>query len=42
MRIYAEWFIDGQFDNGIFTTWAEYFAATFNPEIIINKVEVLE
>lgn len=41
MRIYAEWTLDGVFNNGFFTTWDAYHAATFNPDIEIKVVKVL-
>lgn len=33
MRIYAEWMIDGVFDNGFFASWDEYHSFMFSPEI---------
>lgn len=39
--IYAEWTLYGEFDNGIFSTWDEYHAATFNPDIKIKVVRVI-
>lgn len=39
--IYAEWTIGGAFDNGIFRSWDEYHAATFNPDVEIMLVRVI-
>ena len=39
--IYAEWTINGIFDNGIFPTWAAYYYATFNPDTIVKLVRVM-
>ena len=40
--IYAEWTLNGEFDNGIFHTWDAYHAATFNPDINITLVRVMK
>ena len=40
--IYAEWTLHGVFENGIFTSWDEYHAATFNPEIDVEIVRVIK
>ncbi len=37
--VYAEWRRYGVFDNGIFTSWTEYHAATFNPDTEILLVK---
>ena len=37
--VYAEWILNGEFDNGLFRTWDEYHAAMFNPEIKIILVK---
>lgn len=39
--IYAEWTLDGEFDNGIFPTWDAYHAAMFNPDIEILTIRVI-
>lgn len=39
--IYAEWMLYGKFENGIFPTWAAYYAATFNPDTDIKVVRVI-
>ena len=40
--IYAEWTLNGAFDNGIFPTWDAYHAATFNPDMNITSVRVMK
>lgn len=40
--IYAEWLLHGEFDNGIFSTWDEYHAATFNPDIEVKLVRIVK
>lgn len=40
--IYAEWTLNGAFDNGIFPTWDAYHAATFNPDMNITLVRVMK
>lgn len=40
--IYAEWTLYGNFENGIFNSWAEYFAATFNPDIVLLVVREIK
>lgn len=39
--IYAEWTINGIFDNGIFPTWDAYHDAAFNPDMIITLVRAI-
>lgn len=39
--IYAEWTINGVFDNGIFPTWNAYYSATFNPNMVVTFVRVM-
>lgn len=31
--IYAEWILDGEFNNGFFKTAEDFIRATFNPDI---------
>ena len=40
--IYAEWLINGEFNNAFFTGWNEYHAATFSPEIEILFVKEIK
>lgn len=40
--IYAEWTLDGVFGNGFFYSWDEYHAFTFNPDIDILVVRVVD
>lgn len=40
--IYAEWTLNGEFDNGIFSSWDSYHAATFNPDMNILVVRVMK
>ena len=40
--IYAEWTLYGVLDNGIFTSWGEYYDATFSPEINVEIVRVIK
>lgn len=40
--IYAEWFLYGEFHNGTFTRWEDYFSATFNPDCEIKVCKVIE
>lgn len=39
--IYAEWTINGIFDNGIFPTWDAYHNATFSPDMIVIFVRAM-
>lgn len=41
MKIYAEWGNNGVFDNGLFNSWDEYYAAFFNPDIELLCVRVI-
>lgn len=41
-KIYAEWILYGEFHNGFFTRWEDYFAATFNPDCEILIVKEIE
>ena len=41
MKIYAEWENNGVFDNGLFNSWDEYYAAFFNPDIELLCVRVI-
>lgn len=34
--IYAEWILNGKLFAGVFDSWAEFHAATFNPEIDVR------
>ena len=38
-KIYAEWILEGVFDNGFFNSWESYFNFTFNPEITVLLVK---
>ena len=40
-QIYAEWENNGVFDNGLFNSWDEYYAAFFNPDIELLCVRVI-
>lgn len=40
--IYAEWELNGKFDNGIFHSWDEYHAAMFNPDIDIILFRIMK
>lgn len=33
--VYAEWVVNGEFENGIFRTYGELFEVTFSPDIEI-------
>lgn len=39
--IYAEWTLNGVFDNGIFRCWGEYHNVMFNPDIEIILVKLI-
>lgn len=41
MKIYAEWTCEGEFENGIFDRWDDFYAATFNPDIEILTVKTI-
>lgn len=34
--IYAEWILNGKLFAGVFYSWEEFHAATFNPEIDVR------
>lgn len=41
MKIYAEWMLDGKFNQSEFDSWSDYYAATFNPEVEILRTCII-
>ena len=39
-RIYLECIVNGKFCQESFTSWQDYFAATFSPDVEILKIVV--
>lgn len=33
MKIYAEWMLNGKFNQGEFYSWGDYYTATFSPDV---------
>ena len=40
-KIYAEWYINGNFDNRFFSSWDEYYAFTFNPNVGVKEIRII-
>ena len=41
MKIYAEWMLNGKFNQGEFYSWSDYHAATFSPEVEILRTCII-
>lgn len=41
MKIYAEWMLNGKFNQGEFCSWGDYYAATFSPEVEILRTCII-
>lgn len=39
-RIYLEYLVNGKFCQEFFTSWQDYFAATFSPDVEILNIVV--
>ena len=40
--IYAEWTLNGTWDNKLFLSWDEYHGFMFNPDIELIRVKVVK
>ena len=41
MKIYAEWMLDGKFNQGEFYSWGDYYTATFSPDVEILRTCII-
>ena len=41
MKIYAEWMLNGKFNQGEFCSWGDYYTATFSPEVVILRTCII-
>lgn len=41
MKIYAEWMLNGKFNQGEFCSWSDYYTATFGPDVEILRTCII-